>query len=204
MVRIACLMAVTMLTPAPMNSMNGNVARSMPWLLASCMLVGCGSDPKPAPRVAATTTKTSKASVKPASSAGNASSGDSDDDQVSQVGIDDRILKMCDLPPARFDFDSADMSNSAKDILNKVAQCFISGPAAGHSMRIVGHTDERGETEYNFALGQRRAGAVAGYLVRVGLSVDRVSSSSRGELEATGTDAAGWAKDRRVEILLAD
>ena len=54
------------------------------------------------------------------------------------------------------------------------------------------------------ALGQKRAGAVAGYLSKQGLAEERIATSSRGELEATGEDQSGWARDRRVEIFLAE
>ncbi len=217
-----------MLTAAPMNSISEDAKRGVSnspseravrlfaplfrsprffamSLLAGCLLIGCGSDPKPVPTVAEEPAPATTASAKVDDGAGAENAGDRDSDkEISKVGIDDRIRKMCDLPEARFDFDSASVSSSAAGVLDKVAKCFISGAAREHSMRIVGHTDERGETEYNFALGQRRAGAVAGYLLRAGLAEERVATSSQGELEASGTDAAGWSKDRRVELLLAD
>ena len=71
-------------------------------------------------------------------------------------------------------------------------------------MTITGHADPRGETEYNFALGQRRAGTVETFLIDRKLPKARIESSSRGELDATGTDEEGWAKDRRVDISLAE
>lgn len=134
--------------------------------------------------------------------------GDGDGNVKSEtsapVGVDDRIAKMCDLPEARFDFDSASVSPSAKRVLDAIVTCFTTGPGKGHNMNVVGHADPRGETEYNFGLGQQRAGSVASYLKKAGLADDRVESSSRGELEATGTEEAGWSRDRKVEILLAD
>jgi peptidoglycan-associated lipoprotein len=130
--------------------------------------------------------------------------GDVKKETNSPVGVDDRIAKMCDLPEARFDFDSANVSPGAKKVLDAIVVCFTTGPGKGHNMNIVGHADPRGETEYNFALGQQRAGSVAGYLTKNGLGDGRIETSSRGELEATGQDDASWAKDRKVEILLAD
>ena len=88
--------------------------------------------------------------------------------------------------------------------LDALAECFINGPAQGKRMLLVGHADPRGEDEYNFGLGQKRAGAVADYLQGKGLEQGRMDPSSRGELDATGTDEAGWALDRKVEITLAE
>ena len=139
-----------------------------------------------------------------ADAVGRANADDAVSDTTGPVNIDERIRKMCNLPEARFDFDSASVGVGAKQTLDALVTCFKDGPGKGHNLRLVGHADPRGETQYNFALGQRRAGSVAGYLTRAGLADSRIETSSRGELEASGTDAAGWAQDRRVEILLAD
>ena len=50
------------------------------------------------------------------------------------------------------------------------------------------------------SLGDNRAEAVKAYLVGLGVSGDKIRTSSRGELDASGTDEAGWAIDRRVDI----
>ncbi len=144
---------------------------------------------------------------RPAPVAPKTDDGDEDDDKSetrSPVNVDDRVTKMCDLPEPRFRFDSASISSQARGVLEAIATCFKTGPGKGHSLNIVGHTDPRGEPEYNFGLGQKRAGSVANYLHKAGLGNDRIESSSRGELDATGTDAAGWNRDRKVDILLAD
>jgi peptidoglycan-associated lipoprotein len=121
------------------------------------------------------------------------------------VHIDERIMKACgDLPSAHFAFDSAAIRAEADTALDALARCFVSGPLKGHGMKLIGHADPRGEHEYNFALGQRRAGSVATYLSGKGLDAAHVQSSSKGDTEATGTDEAGWARDRVVDIFLAD
>jgi peptidoglycan-associated lipoprotein len=124
-------------------------------------------------------------------------------DQAS-VQVDDAIVELCDLPEARFDFDSAKLSKSATNMLDALATCFISGPAKDKSMRLVGHADPRGDDDYNMGLGQRRAGSVSAYLTKKGLPDARMETSSRGELDASGTDDGGWSKDRRVDILLGE
>jgi peptidoglycan-associated lipoprotein len=128
----------------------------------------------------------------------------SDDGGEGVVNIDQRVVDMCKLPEPRFAFDSAALSAQARNVLDSIASCFEEGPGKGKSMKLVGHADPRGETVYNFALGQHRAGSVAGYLEDKGLSQGRLATSSRGALDATGTDEASWALDRRVDILLAN
>jgi peptidoglycan-associated lipoprotein len=130
----------------------------------------------------------------------------SSEESADQAGVvvDDAVVKLCDLPEARFDFDSAKLSSSARTMLDALATCFISGPGKDKDMRLVGHADPRGTDDYNMGLGQRRAGSVSAYLGKKGLPENRMETSSRGELDAVGTDETGWAKDRRVDILLAD
>jgi peptidoglycan-associated lipoprotein len=122
----------------------------------------------------------------------------------STVVVDERIARACNLPTPHFAFDSARVEESADAGLEKIAQCFTSGPLAGRKLNLVGHADPRGETEYNYALGQRRAGGVATYLEDHGVRTTQVTTTSRGELDATGTNEATWARDRRVDMNLAD
>lgn len=176
------------------------------WFLGLALFVaatsGCDDPKKPAKTGddAAATAMTANA---PNSDA-DADAGDEKSETRSPVNIDERVTKMCALQEPRFDFDSSSISTQARGVLDAIAKCFEDGPGKGHSLNIVGHTDERGEPQYNFGLGQKRAGAVANYLKKAGMTDDRIESSSRGELDATGTDPASWAKDRRVDILLAD
>lgn len=80
----------------------------------------------------------------------------------------------------------------------------MSGAAAGQRLAIVGHADPRGSFDYNLALGERRAAQVADQLKAHGLEANRIDISSRGEMDATGTDETSYAEDRRVGIFLAD
>jgi len=65
---------------------------------------------------------------------------------------------------------------------------------------LTGHCDPRGEQEFNMSLGDNRAEAVKVFLVGLGVSADKIRTSSRGELDASGMDEAGWLNDRRVDI----
>jgi peptidoglycan-associated lipoprotein len=162
--------------------------------------LACGSDPKPPPEAPA------PAPAAPAPQAPTAQNPKPQDDGSSgQINISDEILKACGIQQSKamFGFDSAQIQSGDQPVLNKLAECFISGPLKGRSMRLVGHADPRGEPEYNMVLGGRRADNVKSYLVRKGLPDAKAETTSRGEMDATGSDEASWASDRRVDISLA-
>lgn len=177
------------------------------WFLGLALVVATASgcdDPKKPAKTGDDVAGGATTAAAPKPDTDDAGDDDGKSETKSPVNIDERVTKMCALQEPRFDFDSSSISTQARGVLDAIAKCFTDGPGKGHSLNIVGHTDERGEPQYNFGLGQKRAGAVAGYLEKAGLTHDRIESSSRGELDATGTDPASWAKDRRVDILLAD
>jgi peptidoglycan-associated lipoprotein len=120
------------------------------------------------------------------------------------VSISDEIRRACGIPDdeAYFAFDSTTILTSDITPLDAVAKCFTVGPLKGHAMRLVGHADPRGSSDYNMTLGQSRADAVQNYLGRHGLGRAQVATTSRGALDATGTDESSWAHDRRVEVVL--
>ncbi|WP_437279657.1 OmpA family protein [Sorangium sp. So ce375] len=162
---------------------------------------GCGSDPQPPANVASDVAPPPVAKT----AAAPAPKQDTEKPSSGSIRIDDKILKACgDLPTARFAFDSTAIEGEAAGALDALARCFVSGPLKGKGMKLIGHADPRGETEYNLGLGQKRAGSVAEYLGKKGLEQGRIATSSKGEFEATGTDEEGWARDRKVDILLAD
>jgi peptidoglycan-associated lipoprotein len=118
------------------------------------------------------------------------------------VFVSNDILRACGLSEADayFAFDSSKLEKQDIDPLNKIATCFETGALKGRSMKLIGHADPRGSADYNLTLGQARADTVEDYLVKKGLSKGTVMSSSRGALDATGTDEAGWIHDRRVDV----
>jgi peptidoglycan-associated lipoprotein len=103
---------------------------------------------------------------------------------------------------AYFPFDSASLESKDIGPLSTIAKCFTTGPLKGRSMRLVGHADPRGSSEYNLVLGQRRADSVEGYLDHHGLTRSQVETTSRGSMDSTGGDEAGWTRDRRVDVML--
>jgi peptidoglycan-associated lipoprotein len=78
-----------------------------------------------------------------------------------------------------FDFDRYDLRADAREILKANSAWLKANPGA--QVQIEGHTDERGTTEYNVALGSRRSESVKDYLVTLGTSADRLSTISYGE-----------------------
>lgn len=165
-------------------------------------LAACGSDPPPP----AESPDGNMGATKPAPRMNeNPNNQDTASPTAGSINIEDRILKACgNIPTARFAFDSVSIVGDAARSLDALAACFTTGKLKGHSMKLVGHADPRGQEDYNLALGQRRAGSVKNYLVRKGMSDAKVSATSRGELEASGSDEQGWARDRKVDVLLAD
>ncbi len=162
----------------------------------TALAAGCKTEPKPEPQLAPTP------SVSAAAQAPTAKQ-DTATPTSGSVHIDDKILKACgDIPSAHFAFDSTRIQPDAAAALDALARCFSTGPLKGRAMKLIGHADQRGEFDYNMALGQRRAGSVADYLGSHGMTRGRIAASSRGELDATGTDEAGWARDRKVDVLL--
>jgi peptidoglycan-associated lipoprotein len=80
---------------------------------------------------------------------------------------------------AYFDFNKADIRADARTALAQTAQYLRSYP--NERVTVEGHCDERGSTEYNLALGDRRASAVKQYLVSLGISADRINTVSFGK-----------------------
>jgi len=87
-------------------------------------------------------------------------------------------------------------------VLDQLATCLTTGALKGKAVSLIGRADPRGTEEYNLGLGSRRASSVSSYLVHLGVGQPQLAVTTRGALDATGTDEAGWAKDRRVDIQL--
>jgi peptidoglycan-associated lipoprotein len=100
-----------------------------------------------------------------------------------------------------FPFDSAQIDDHDKPTLETVVREL---KAKGGWVRIEGNCDERGTTEYNLVLGDRRARAAADYVERMGLApikVNYVSYGSERPKDPRHNDSA-WAKNRRDDIFV--
>ena len=131
------------------------------------------------------------------------------DQQVSQsLSLSGDIIQLCGIKVAQtsaspqFDYDKDELTAEDRAVLDQLATCLMTGALKGKEVSLVGRADPRGTEEYNLGLGSQRAGSVSTYLTRLGVGQNQLSVSTRGALDATGTDEAGWQKDRRVDITL--
>ena len=106
------------------------------------------------------------------------------------------------LKDVHFDFDRYDLRSDAREILKANSAWLKANPAT--QVQIEGHADERGTTEYNIALGSRRAESVKDYLVTLGTSADRLSTISYGEEVPVCREHTEecWQKNRRVRFVV--
>lgn len=103
-----------------------------------------------------------------------------------------------------FEFDSANLSVEAQEILRAKAEWLRENPRA--RVVIEGHCDERGTNEYNLALGDRRAFSAKSFLVDLGINDSRLTTISYGEerpIDSRPTEDA-WAKNRRAHFVIKE
>jgi peptidoglycan-associated lipoprotein len=99
-----------------------------------------------------------------------------------------------------FDFDSFVVKDEFKAVVEGHARALAA--AKSRHMVVEGHTDERGGSEYNLALGQRRADAVVKSLSLLGVTERQLEAVSFGKEKpaAEGHDEAAWTRNRRAEL----
>ena len=119
--------------------------------------------------------------------------------------VSEAVRVKCSLPDTptdspQFDFDQTDLRPRGMGILDAIASCVLTGSMKGEGLIVTGHTDPRGSDSYNEDLGLRRANTARDYLVSKGIATADITVTSRGKLDATGDEAAGWQLDRRVAI----
>jgi peptidoglycan-associated lipoprotein len=119
--------------------------------------------------------------------------------EVAKCDLKDLLLA---LKRVHFPFDSTTLVDSARRSLEQAAVKLIAYPEV--SLYVDGHTDERGTTEYNMSLGERRANIVVDFLRRWGVDSSRLNIVSFGEEHplASGTDTRSHAINRRVDFRL--
>lgn len=100
-----------------------------------------------------------------------------------------------------FAYDSDDVLPEYVPVIN--AHAAYLGAGRGRSATLAGHADERGSSEYNIALGEQRARAVARMLSLQGVADGQLQIVSYGEEKAAdpGHDEAAWQRNRRVEFI---
>ena len=215
--------------------------RCVALFLVSGVLVACGADkassgPSPTTGVASNTAVVITKTAAPAPSAVTSAVGTSvlapaqpamkvRAVTVSGIQLDKAVAAACkvDEPKAYFEYDSAVVKGADMGALDGLAECLGKGALKGKAIEVVGHTDERGDAEYNKALGHSRAQSVADYLGTKGADKTKLKVVSGGAEQAGavkaapavakgGASAAASAKvaddqalasDRRVDVRLA-
>jgi peptidoglycan-associated lipoprotein len=101
--------------------------------------------------------------------------------------------------PIYFELDSSTLTADSRDVLATFAAWAVAHKPA---IKIEGHTDEQGTDEYNLALGDRRARAVADYLIDLGVDPTKVDTITYGEERPAqdGSDEDDYAANRRGEV----
>jgi peptidoglycan-associated lipoprotein len=119
-------------------------------------------------------------------------------------GPTDDELFLREVRDAYFDYDKADIRPDARTALAKTADFLKNYPR--FKVTIEGHCDERGSTEYNLGLGDRRANAVKQYIVSLGVSGDRVAVVSFGKEKpfCMESNEACWQQNRRGHFVKAN
>jgi outer membrane protein OmpA-like peptidoglycan-associated protein len=112
------------------------------------------------------------------------------------------LLSELDLSGIRFRSGSTELDGDSLQILDEVVEVLnLVGDA---QILIAGHTDSRGNADYNFSLSADRAAAVQQYLINRGIAAGRLTARGYGPTQpiATNDTAAGRALNRRIEIQL--
>ncbi len=126
--------------------------------------------------------------------------------QPTQVNTQTGNTKVVQLHSALekvyFDYDASGLSDQARATLAKNVDMMHRNSTV--TVQIEGNCDERGSSEYNLALGERRAKTAMQYMVTMGIPGKRLSVISYGKEKPAdpGHDEAAWAKNRRDEFVI--
>ncbi len=122
--------------------------------------------------------------------------------EMDSVSNEDAAMSnpLLDQTTVYFAYDGVAILPEFKDVLNAHAEFLVANPQS--TITFEGHCDERGTTEYNLALGERRANTVKSYLIVQGVNPTQLESVSFGEERPAsfGSDEMTWSKNRRAEI----
>lgn len=166
------------------------IVRIITLFAALGLLAACETAPNTSGDADGTGASSSTASSSTASS--SADSGSSSE----QMNISEELIQIGDR--VLFGFDSYELTNDAKSILDNQASFLASNPSV--RITIEGHCDERGTREYNLALGESRASATRDYLVAQGVNPARIKIISYGKERPAviGSNEDAWRFNRRA------
>jgi outer membrane protein OmpA-like peptidoglycan-associated protein len=130
--------------------------------------------------------------IRPKGSAGAMSAPETSAPETSAPGVD--------LPVVTFEFNSAQLTAQARQVLDQLSGALRSQELAGSRILIEGHTDTVGGAEYNFGLSEQRAEAVGRYLASQQVDPSRLQVLGKGENEPLDHDGTA-AVNRRVRVV---
>lgn len=133
--------------------------------------------------------------------AGNSGRGaDSGKGKNPVTGKEDQPSRTDTLDQALFEFNSFVINTSSKESLQNVVKRLLRNPK--YRVQVEGHTDSKGSENYNQRLSEQRARSVKKFLVRQGISANRIKTQGFGELNpvADNETEEGRAQNRRVEV----
>jgi peptidoglycan-associated lipoprotein len=123
------------------------------------------------------------------------------EDSIANRSLDE-LNRDSPFKPVFYPLDGADLDEAGRAVVTANAELMKKYPT--WVVTVEGHCDERGTSEYNLALGERRAVLVKTYLVSLGIEPDRVRTVSYGKEFPfdPGHDEAAWAKNRRAHFVI--
>lgn len=125
------------------------------------------------------------------------------DRQRAEISREEKAAIEAGLQDVFFGYDQWTLSDDGMEALNHNAQWLKAHPGA--VMKVEGHCDERGTTDYNIVLGEKRAKAARGYLIESGVGPKQVAIVSYGKARPFCTDPAEscYQQNRRGHVLLS-
>ena len=165
--------------------------KALTLIFAAVFLVACSSnDTKEADEAAA--------AAAAASAAAAAAEQSASAEQAARIqGFEDAVAAVGNV--FYFEYDSSTLTPAARASVDAHVALLSTND---RTIRLEGHTDERGTRDYNMALGERRANAVRDYMAASGVANYRVETVSYGEEQpiAYGSGESNWSQNRRVEL----
>ena len=182
----------------------------IPAIVATFVLSACGGSPEPPPPPGPTGPTQAEIDAENAAAAAAAAAEQArlEAERDAQRREDERLRRAADQARSTleavvlFEYDEATITAAGERLLRAKLPILRNSPTV--RLRLEGHADERGSTEYNLALGSRRAEAVREFLAGFGISANRFTATSFGEERpaVNRSDEAAWAQNRRVAFVI--